>query len=173
MDARPQHKQVSDKKMVLTQRRIALISFLLIALAAWLLIHFFWVTDRELIDAVLTQAAAAAQQGDAAAIMKFVSEDFSAEELNYEQLKARAELYFTTFGPTTISYLDKSKINVSGPRAVVDVDIFAKSKSIAFGRSRWRLSFKKTGKDWLIVRLEPLEVGGQPASWSNLGNFRE
>ena len=164
--------------MQITHRGLIALGAVAGAVVLWLGIDFFWVTDQEKIEAVLDRLAEAIASGDTGAVMALVSDDYYIQGMNRTGLERIVRGYFRRCGPTAVWYLHRSPTDIAGNRLVTEVVVYSQSAMTSpyylHGRSRWRLSFKKHGKDWLIVRIEPLQFGiREVAGWADVPQFSD
>ncbi len=161
---------------MLNRRRLVVAGVALVLVSCWVLCDLLVVTDREWIDRILDGLADAAETADTKAMMQHLSRDYRAEEIDYEGMQALIHAYFTLFGSTHISYLQRDDISIRGQRAVADVVLWARSasggRSYAAGRSEWRFHFRKYGDQWQITRIEPIRFdGGDIRGWGDIRSY--
>ena len=156
--------KVGKAAMVLTRRRLIVAAVIVAGIAAWVAVDRLWPTDAKRIDATLDRLKDAAGAANTDDVMAVIAPEFGDEEMGRERLEQEVRAFFRVAGATYVRYL-RREINVTGQLAAAEVVVFSqtdpKMTGFGTGRSRWRLSLRKYGEEWLIIEIEPVQFEAQ------------
>lgn len=130
-------------------------------------------TPRERIAAVCRELGRAVDEGDMDAVSVRIASDFSAEELDREELLSRVTLALTRVRVDRVR-LRRMEIGVlDEKRAAATFDASCNVRTadgfVGVLPSRWRLSFRLEREEWVVTRIESISV--LPLHFQRLGDW--
>ncbi len=138
-------------------------------------LDYFVQTDREKITAVISKGVKAVEQEDVGTIDKITSPAYS--DLFHPDKAALMSHCRTVFSEPLIkkNYKTILSTEISPPNATVDLIVRTVFDERSFAGqnlkqllTKTRLELQKSGNDWLISKVEVLEINRHPASWKDI-----
>jgi hypothetical protein len=124
------------------------------------------VTDRERVITLCRELALEVERGDAFAIEQHLADDFLAGDLDRDRFADRLQ---TALERYRVDYPRLRRFDVSFPSETTAIAEFeatarVRSPNTFYGQmlSKWRISFRRHHKDWLITSLEAIPTPLSP-----------
>ncbi len=135
-----------------TQWAAAALAVAALAGLAWFLTYE---TERDRLDDLLETTLAALEEGNVDAAMEGVSPEFESYGLNRAELRKLVETTLRRYGRSDLSVLQKEfRVGESYASCRFTLLAWGVESGRRPARTKWLVSFRKTGNRWRIIGLE-------------------